>query len=334
MATIIIAEAGVNHNGSLELAKELIDIAVAAGADYVKFQTFNADSLVVPSASKAPYQLAAGSEEESQLAMLRRLELNENEHRVLIEYCKNSGVAFLSTGFDAPSISMLWDLGQRIFKIPSGEITNRQLIEQVARFNCPIILSTGMSTLEEVSNALEVIEQQGTNRNQVTVLHCTSNYPATLQSINLRAMDTMRREFGVNVGYSDHSLGISVSLAAVAMGATIIEKHFTADKGLPGPDHKASLDPTELKELVREIRGLEVVLGDGIKVPSVSELENITVIRKSLVAQKEILQGDLFTSENLTAKRPGIGLSPMEISKVLGTTATRDYAIDEIIEMP
>jgi N,N'-diacetyllegionaminate synthase len=334
MATIVIAEAGVNHNGILDLAIELIDIAVAAGADYVKFQTFNADSLVVPSASKAPYQLAAGAEEESQLAMLRRLELNESEHRVLIEYCKNSGVGFLSTGFDAPSISMLWNLGQRIFKIPSGEITNRPLIEQVARFNCPIILSTGMSTLEEVSDALDVIEQQGTNRNQVTVLHCTSNYPATLKSINLRAMDTMRREFGVNVGYSDHSLGISVSLAAVAMGATIIEKHFTADKSLSGPDHKASLDPDELKELVREIRELEVVLGDGIKVPSASEFENITVIRKSLVAQKEILKGELFTIDNLTAKRPGLGISPMKISRVLGATATRDYAIDEIIEMP
>lgn len=334
MATIVIAEAGVNHNGSLELAKELIDIAVAAGADYVKFQTFNANSLVVANASKAPYQLMAGSDEESQLTMLKRLELNKNEHRVLIEHCKISGIAFLSTGFDAPSISMLWELGQRVFKIPSGEITNRQLIEQVARFNCPIILSTGMSTLEEVSKAIEVIEKQGTHRNQVTVLHCTSNYPASPQSINLRAMDTMRREFGVNVGYSDHSLGTSVSLAAVAMGATIIEKHFTADKGLPGPDHKASLDPTELKELVREIRELEVILGDGIKKPSASEFENIRVIRKSLVAQQEILRGDVFTWQNLTAKRPGIGISPMEISKVLGKAATRDYAIDEIIEMP
>lgn len=334
MATIVIAEAGVNHNGSLELAKELIDIAVVAGADYVKFQSFDADSLVVPTASKAPYQLTTGLEEESQLAMLRRLELNEMEHRVLIEYCKRSGIAFMSTGFDAQSISMLWALGQRIFKIPSGEITNRPLIEQIARFHCPIVLSTGMSTLEEVSSAIDVIEQQGTCRNLVTVLHCTSSYPASPESINLRAMETMRRELGVSVGYSDHSLGIEISIAAVAMGATIIEKHFTSDKNLVGPDHKASLDPSELRELIRKIRELEVVLGDGIKVPTASEFENIKVIRKSLVANKPIFRGDLLTSENITAKRPGTGISPMEISKVLGTTATRDYAINEIIDMP
>ncbi len=334
MAAIVIAEAGVNHNGSLELAKELIDIAVVAGADYVKFQSFNADSLVVPGASKAPYQLVSGLEEESQRDMLKRLELNETDHKVLIEHCKQVGIEFMSTGFDSSSISMLWDLGQRIFKIPSGEITNRPLIEQIASFNCPIILSTGMSTLDEVSSALDVIEQQGTDRSQVTVLHCTSSYPAAPDSINLRAMETMRRELGVSVGYSDHSLGIEIGIAAVAMGATIIEKHFTSDKNLPGPDHKASLDPTELKEMISKIREMEVVLGDGVKAPSASEFENIKAIRKSLVARKTIFRGDLFTSENLTTKRPGIGISPMEISKVLGKAATRDYAIDEIIDMP
>lgn len=334
MATIVIAEAGVNHNGDMELAKQLIELAANAGADYVKFQSFIADSLVIPNAKKAPYQLSGEPEEESQLAMLQRLQLDESQHHLLIQYCKNCGIEFLSTGFDSTSISMLWNLGQRLFKVPSGEITNWFLLEQVAKFNCPIILSTGMSNLNEVSKALDVIEQYGTSRDKVTVMHCTSNYPAPLESINLKAMETMRKKLGVNVGYSDHSLGINVSLAAVAQGATIIEKHFTLDNELPGPDHKSSLNPTELKQMISEIRNLEIIMGDGVKEPAKSEMENLNVIRKSIVANSRIAKGEKFTRQNLTAKRPGTGISPMELPNIVGKIANRDYEANEMIEMP
>lgn len=334
MATLVIAEAGVNHNGSMKLAKELIHVAAESGADFVKFQTFKADDLVTPSAAKAPYQITLQSSAESQLEMLRRLELSENQHLELIDYCKEVSIQFLSTGFDEDSNLMLWNLGQKIFKIPSGEITNRLLLQQVSNFKCPLILSTGMSTLEDVSNALEVIEEQGLSRDQVTVLHCTSSYPAPPESINLRAMETMRRELGVKVGYSDHSLGIETSVAAVAMGATIIEKHFTIDKELAGPDHKASLSPLELKQMINEIRKLEIVLGDGVKKPADSEIENINVARKSIVAKCRITRGELFTSDNLTVKRPGTGISPMDIHAVIGKSATRDYGANEIIDQP
>jgi N,N'-diacetyllegionaminate synthase len=331
--TVIIAEAGVNHNGDLQLAHRLVDAAAAAGADRVKFQTFSADRLVTTRAAKAPYQVRATGGDESQHAMLRRLELSRGVHVELIEHCRRRGIEFFSTGFDAASVDLLVELGATCFKIPSGEITNLPYLRHVGRYGKPVILSTGMSSLGEIEAALAVLEQSGTRRDQITVLHCTTEYPAPMVEVNLRAMLTIRDAFGVAVGYSDHTPGIEVAIAAVALGASVIEKHFTLDRSLPGPDHKASLEPAELSAMVSAIRNIERALGDGIKRLTESEAKNRPIARKSLVAARPIRAGEVFTEANLTVKRPGSGVSPMCWDQVLGRKACRDFAVDELIEL-
>lgn len=333
MRTLIIAEAGVNHNGDLESARRLVDAAADAGADAVKFQTFRADRLVTPTASKAPYQAQGTDPAESQYVMLRRLELTREMHEALIVHCASRGIAFFSTAFDTDSVDMLLDLGQDRFKIPSGEITNLPYLRHVGRYGKPVILSTGMATLDEVGAALQILEQAGTPPSRITVLHCTTEYPTPMADVNLRAMLTIRDAFGVAVGYSDHTPGIEVAIAAVAMGATVIEKHFTLDRRLPGPDHKASLEPAELKAMVVSIRNVEEALGDGIKRPSASESRNRAIARKSLVAACAIRAGQRFNELNLAVKRPGTGLSPMRWDEVVGRMAPRDFAADELIEL-
>lgn len=333
MKTLIIAEAGVNHNGDLGLARQLIDAAVEAGADLVKFQTFSADRLVAAHARKANYQRQNTDAGESQHAMLRRLELTRDTHEVLIAHCKLRGIRFFSTGFDPESVDMLAELGLDRFKIPSGEITNLPYLRHVGRYGKPVILSTGMATFDEVGAALDVLERAGTSRGSITVLHCNTEYPTPMLDVNLRAMLTIRDAFGVAVGYSDHTLGIEVPIAAVALGATVIEKHFTLGRNLPGPDHKASLEPNELKMMVSAIRNIELAMGDGIKRPSPSETKNMSVARRSLVAACAIRVGEVFSESNLAVKRPGTGLSPMRWDDVLGRKATRDFAPDELIEL-
>lgn len=333
MRTLIIAEAGVNHNGDMALARRLIDVAAVAGADMVKFQTFNADRLVTASAKKADYQIRSTGAAESQHEMLRRLELSREMHEELIAHCKLRGISFLSTGFDIESIDLLVDFGQNQFKIPSGEITNLPYLRHVGRLGKPVILSTGMSTMDEIAAALGILEQAGTPHERITLLHCTTEYPTPMNEVNLRAMLTMRDAFGVAVGYSDHTAGIEVSIAAVALGASVIEKHFTLDRTLPGPDHLASLEPDELKAMVASIRNIEQVLGDGVKRPSASEARNMAVARKSLVAARAIHAGEVFSASNLAVKRPGTGISPMRWDEVLGRTAPRDFAPDEMIEI-
>jgi N,N'-diacetyllegionaminate synthase len=331
--TLIIAEAGVNHNGDLALARKLIDVAAEAGADWVKFQTFTADKLVTIHAKKADYQNQITDAGESQHAMVRKLELTHDMHEVLIERCESRGIQFFSTGFDLESIDLLVKLGQNSFKIPSGEITNLPYLRHVGQFGKPVILSTGMASLDEINAALDVLEQAGASRSRITVLHCNTEYPTPMTDVNLRAMLTIRDTFGVQVGYSDHTLGIEVAIAAVALGATVIEKHFTLDRGLPGPDHQASLEPEELKEMVAGIRNVEKAMGDGIKRPSSSELKNISIVRKSLVAKYAIHEGEVFNENNLTVKRPGTGLSPMRWDEVLGCKAPRNFAADELIKL-
>jgi len=329
---IIIAEAGVNHNGDLALAKRLIEVAAEAGADFVKFQTFVADRLVTREAKKAEYQIALSNAGESQYEMLKQLELSPEAHRMLQGHCQLSGVGFLSTAFDIESLHFLADFGVKYIKVPSGEITNLPLLRYVGQLRKPVILSTGMATLEEVGAAIRVIEQGGTSRSQITVLHCTTQYPAPIHEVNLRAMLTVRDTYGVAVGYSDHTAGIEVAIAAVALGASIIEKHFTLDRSLPGPDHQASLAPDELKAMVSAIRNIERALGDGIKRPGPSEVQNKSVVRKSLVAAKPISAGEVFTAENMSVKRPGVGISPMCWDEMLGRKATRNYRPDDLIE--
>lgn len=331
MKTFIIAEAGVNHNGSLDTAKLLIDAASDSGADAVKFQTFKTESLVVKGAEKAKYQKIGTNASESQFDMIRRLELSREEHQILIEYCDNRGITFLSTPFDLDSVDMLNDLGLKIIKIPSGEITNLPYLRYIGALNKKIILSTGMSTLQEVEDALNILNVSGTVKENVTVLHANTMYPTPMRDVNLNAMLTLRDRLNVAIGYSDHTLGIEVDIAAVAMGATIIEKHFTLDKAMPGPDHKASLDPEELKTMVLAIRNIEEALGSADKKPSPSESENITVARKSIVASKQIRKGDLLSDKNITTKRPGLGMSPMEWDSVVGSVASQDYNIDDFI---
>lgn len=330
--TTIIAEAGVNHNGDLDLAKRLIGAAAEAGADLVKFQTFAADRLVTRAAAKAEYQISSTGAGESQHEMLRRLELTLEDHRILIDHCKSSHVGFLSTGFDVESVDLLVQLGLEFIKVPSGEITNLPYLRHVGGLGRQVILSTGMATLDEVGSAIEVLERAGTSRKHMTVLHCTTEYPAPMVDVNLRAMLTIRDAFGVAVGYSDHTSGIEVATAAVALGATVIEKHFTLDRNLPGPDHKASLEPDGLKTMVAAIRNVETAFGDGIKRPSPSEVKNRPIVRKSLVAAKPIRKGEAFTADNLAAKRPGTGISPMRWDEMLGREATRNYVADELIE--
>jgi N,N'-diacetyllegionaminate synthase len=330
--TVIIAEAGVNHNGDIDLAKQLVDVAAAAGADFVKFQTFTADRLVTRSAEKANYQTHTTGGMESQHDMLRRLELSESMHHDLIAHCAMRNIGFLSTGFDIESVDLLARLGQDHFKIPSGEITNLPYLRHIGALEKTVILSTGMANMGEIEAAIEVLEVSGTPRTQVTVLHCTTEYPTPMHEVNLLAMQSIHSAFGVAVGYSDHTMGIEVAIAAAGLGASVIEKHFTLDRSLPGPDHQASLEPAELTAMVAAIRNIEVALGDGVKRLTPSEARNKPVARKSLVASKPIKTGEVFTVENITAKRPGTGISPMRWDEILGKRATRDFAADELID--
>jgi len=332
-STFIIAEAGVNHNGSIALAYQLIDAAKDAGADAVKFQTFNADSLVSKKAEKAEYQKKTSSTEEAQYEMIKKLELSVDDHKKLIDYCKNINIQFLSSPFDLDSIDLLNNLGLGIFKIPSGEIINLPYLRKIGKLNKNVILSTGMSDLGEIEDALDVLISSGTTKEKITILHCNTEYPTPFEDVNLKAMLTIKNSFGVKVGYSDHTKGIEVPIAAVALGAEVIEKHFSLDRNMEGPDHKASLEPNELKEMVKSIRNIEEALGNGIKKPSKSELKNKPVARKSLVAKKKIKKGELFTEENVGVKRPGNGISPMRWDEVIGKISNKDFNVDDLIEL-
>jgi N,N'-diacetyllegionaminate synthase len=332
MSVLIIAEAGVNHNGEIEIAKSLIDAAVESKVDIVKFQTFSADRQVTKNAGKAKYQIETTDKNETQHSMLKKLELSVEMHIELINHCKKRNIEFISTAFDIQSVNLLQSLGQRLFKIPSGEITNFPYLEHIGNIGKPIILSTGMSTLNEIRIALELLQKAGTSKNLITVLHCTTSYPVPMSDVNLLAMRTIKDEFEVKVGYSDHTLGIEIPIAAVALGASVIEKHFTLDRNLPGPDHKASLEPNELQEMIRTIRNVEQAMGDGIKQVMPSETENRDVVRKSMVAIKEIKKGEIFTSENLSTKRPGNGMSPMNWELIIGKSSKHNYEVDELIK--
>ncbi|MCB1422190.1 MAG: N-acetylneuraminate synthase [Nitratireductor sp.] len=328
---LIIAEAGVNHNGDMALALGLVEAAAEAGADYVKFQTFSADRLVTRDARTADYQKKQTGGE-TQYEMLKRLELDREMHEQLIAHCNRFAIHFFSTGFDIESVEMLRDLGQRLFKIPSGEITNLPFLRHLGGLGCPLILSTGMATLDEITEAINTLETAGMKRSQITVLHCTTEYPAPMGEVNLRAMVNMRQELGVETGYSDHTEGIEITVAAASLGASVIEKHFTLDRKLPGPDHRASLEPAELKAMISAIRNVEKALGDGIKRASESEMRNMATVRKSVVAACDIPAGDIFTEQNLAVKRPGTGISPMRWEDILGRTASRSYLADELID--
>ncbi|QPH98683.1 N-acetylneuraminate synthase [Campylobacter concisus] len=327
----IIAEAGVNHNGDINLAKKLIDVAVKAGADAVKFQTFKAQNLVSKNAQKANYQKQTTNKNESQFDMIKKLELNENMHKELIAYCKEENITFLSTPFDSDSIKLLHELEIGTFKIPSGEITNLPYLRQIGGLNKKIILSTGMANLGEVEAAIEVLIKSGTKRENISLLHANTQYPTPMEDVNLKAMITLKNAFGLEVGYSDHTLGIEVDIAAVAMGAKIIEKHFTLDKSMPGPDHKASLEPDELVAMIKAIRNIELALGDGLKHFSKSESENIKIARKSIVAKCDIKKGEIFSEQNICVKRPGDGINPMRWDEVIGQISQKDYKQDDLI---
>lgn len=331
MSVLIIAEAGVNHNGSLSLAKNLADKAKEAGADYVKYQTFNPSNMVSKYAAKAEYQKQTTDSKQSQLDMLEELMLSYDEFVELKEYCGQIGIGFLSTSFDLDSTEFLTRLGCEIWKIPSGEVTNYPYLVDIARKHQPIILSTGMCDEEDIAAAIEVLKSNGAGK--ISLLHCTTEYPTPFEDVNLKAMCTMRDIFGLEVGYSDHTRGIEVPIAAVAMGAKIIEKHFTLDKNMKGPDHKASLEPDELKQMVDSIRNIEKALGSGNKRPAESEKKNIAIARKSIVAKTQIKKGELLTTENITTKRPGDGISPMRWNEVIGTCAIRDFDEDELLEI-
>jgi N-acetylneuraminate synthase len=354
--TLIIAEAGDNHNGSVKMAKKLIDVAVEAGADIVKFQTFCSEEVISRFAPKAEYQTVTTDSDESQLDMVKKLELNADEHKLLVEYCKEKNIEFLSTPFDIPSVKLLVDeLHVKMLKIPSGEITSGPLLLKAAQTDKKIILSTGMSTLTEVEQALgvlafgylhlhqkpskELFQQaycsvagQSILKEKVQLLHCTTEYPAPYVDVNLAVMDTLRQAFGLPVGLSDHTQGIAVPIAAVSLGACIVEKHFTLDKNLPGPDHKASLEPQELKAMVQAIRQVEQAIGQARKIPAASEMKNKPIARKSLVARYAICKGEILTEDNITFKRPGTGTSPMEFWGIIGKTAQRSYQDDEVID--
>ena len=329
---LIIAEAGVNHNGSIQIAKQLIDKAVEAGVDIIKFQTFKSEKLVSKVARQAEYQQRnIGKGDDSQLAMLKKLELSVENHHELIQYCKKRNIRFWSTAFDMDSIEFLHSLNMGLWKIPSGEITNYPYLKKIASFHEPIILSTGMCELSDIEAALNVLIDDGVKKEQITVLHCNTEYPTPYQDVNLKAMLEIGEKFGVKIGYSDHTKGIEVPIAAVALGAIVIEKHFTLDKNMEGPDHKASLEPDELKAMVSAIRNIEQALGTGHKEISASERKNIEIARKSIVAACPIKKGELLTEENLTVKRPGTGISPMRWKEVLGTVATRNYSEEDMI---
>jgi N,N'-diacetyllegionaminate synthase len=327
----IIAEAGVNHNGSIELAKKLIDVASEAGADAVKFQTFKAEKLVSKNASKAEYQKQRTDNSESQFDMIKKLELDLATHKELIAYCKTKNIMFLSTPFDHDSIDMLDQLGLEIFKIPSGEITNLPYLRHIGQLGKKVILSTGMADIGEIKDALDVLIEAGTKKENITVLHANTMYPTPMKDVNLQAMLTIGNAFDIAYGYSDHTLGIEVDIAAVAMGATCIEKHFTFDKTMEGPDHKASLEPDDLKAMVKAIRNIELALGSSVKKPSKSEMPNISVARKSIVAKTTIKKGDKLSEENITIKRPGNGINPMRWDEIVGSVASKDYVEDELI---
>lgn len=333
--TIIIAEAGVNHNGSIEMAKQLVLKAKEAGVDYIKFQTFKASKLVTKSAKQAEYQQKnIGNGEDSQYQMLKKLELSPDEHQILIDYCHKLNIKFFSTAFDFDSIEYLHSLNLGLWKIPSGEVTNYPFLRRIAACNEKTILSTGMCDMQDVRNAVRVLYKNGLSKENLILLHCNTEYPTPFEDVNLKAMGALRKEFGVEVGYSDHTKGIEVPIAAVALGATVIEKHFTLDRTLSGPDHKASLEPDELKTMVSAIRNIEkAVGGDGTKHVSESERKNIAIARKSIVAARDIKAGEVFTEENLTVKRPGNGISPMRWEEVLGLRAKRDFNEDELIEI-
>jgi N,N'-diacetyllegionaminate synthase len=331
--TFIIAEAGVNHNGSISIAKKLIDVSADAGSDAVKFQTFKAERLVCKSAAKADYQKKTTDADESQFDMIKKLELNEDAHKELMDYGKDKGIIFLSSPFDLESIDLLNKLGIEIFKIPSGEITNLPYLRKIGRLKKKVILSTGMADLGEIGNAINVLTEYGTRKDGITVLHCNTEYPTPFEDVNLNAMLTIRDAFKVKVGYSDHTLGIEAPVAAVALGAAVIEKHFTLDKNMKGPDHKASLEPDELKAMVHAIRNIEKALGNGVKRPSPSELKNKPVVRKSIVAARDIRKGETFTEDNITVKRPGTGISPMEWDSVIRNKAVRAFEEDDLIEL-
>lgn len=332
---IIIAEAGVNHNGSLELAKELVRKAAQAGVDYIKFQTFKADKCISKIAKKADYQVKnTGKEAESQLEMVKKLELSNEDHDELIKLCNQLGIKFFSTAFDLDSVDFLASLNLGLWKIPSGEITNYPFLTKIASYNQRTILSTGMCDMDDIRNALNVLYNNGLSKDNLTILHCNTEYPTPYEDVNLKAMNTIRDEFGVNVGYSDHTKGIEVPIAAVALGATIIEKHFTLDRNMEGPDHKASLEPPELCEMVSSIRHIEqAISGSGKKIVSESERKNISIARKSIVAACDISKGETYSENNITVKRPGNGISPMRWRDVIGKVAIRDFQEDELIEL-
>lgn len=331
MSVFIIAEAGVNHNGCQETAKKLIDAAVEAGADAVKFQTFKAENLVSTKAEKAQYQKETTNSEESQFDMIKKLELDVKTHDILIDYCNTKGIMFLSTPFDHDSIYLLNKLGLEIFKIPSGEITNLPYLREIGKLNKKVILSTGMANIGEIEMALNILIESGTKKDNITILHANTMYPTPMEDVNLKAMLTIGNTFDIKYGYSDHTLGIEVDIAAVAMGASCIEKHFTLDKNMDGPDHKASLEPDELKAMVKGIRNIEIALGSSIKKASKSETPNIEVARKSIVAKTSIKKGEILSEKNITCKRPAKGISPMRWDETIGTVALRNYEIDELI---
>ena len=328
---IIIAEAGVNHNGSFELAKKMVDAAKEAGVDYVKFQTFNPEKLVSKYAEKAEYQKETTGSDETQLQMLQKLTLTEDNFLSLLDYCSEVGIGFISTPFDLDSIAFLETFDMDFWKVPSGEVTNLPYLEAIARTKRKVVISTGMCDMNEIQDAIQVLEKNGTT--DITLLHCNTQYPTPYEHVNLSAMNSIRDALHKEVGYSDHTQGIEVPIAAVAMGATVIEKHFTLDKNMEGPDHKASLNPAELQQMVVAIRNIEQAIGNGLKEPSSSEMANKAVARKSIVASRSIKQGELFSEDNLTTKRPGTGISPMRWYEVVGKVAPRDFSEDEIIEL-
>ena len=331
--TLVIAEAGVNHNGDLRIARKLVEAAAQAGADLVKFQTFTADRIVTSSAPKAQYQKAGGDGAQTQIDMLRQLELTAEMHEDLAAHCAECNIGFFSTGFDIENIDYLVGMGQRILKVPSGEMTILPYLRHVGSLDLEILISTGMCSLGDIEAAIEALETAGTRRDAITVLHCNTEYPTPYSDVNLTAMVNIGTAFGVKTGYSDHTNGIEVPVAAVALGATVIEKHFTLDRTMPGPDHAASLEPHELTAMVSAIRNIEQALGDGIKRPTESERKNIPIARRSIVARSTIKEGDLFTHDNICAKRPGTGISPMRWDAVVGRSAKRHFAPDELIEL-
>ena len=325
--TLIIAEAGVNHNGSIELAKQLIDVAADANVDYVKFQTFKAENIVSKEAKKAAYQIENTNTEGSQYNMLKKLELDVDTHHALIDYCKQKNIKFLSTGFDLESLELLNKLNIDLFKVPSGEITNLPYLKKIASFKKPVILSTGMCTMKEVKDAFEVMINNGILNKDITILHCNTEYPTPMEDVNLNAMLSIKKELDVEIGYSDHTLGIEIPIAAVALGAICIEKHFTLDRTLEGPDHRASLEPNELKSMVHSIRNIEKALGNGVKKPSESENKNIPIARKSIHLNKDIKKGHILSEEDFIMMRPGDGISPMEYKNLTNKKVLRDLPI-------